>query len=1370
MRLCMRLNLFTLLGLLLLTRPLSALESVVLQLQWQHQFQFAGYYMAQEQGFYRDVGLEVEIRDYLPDVHNDSIVELLAQNRVQYATLNASGLLARMKGRELVALAAIFQNNPLVLLTLASSGISEPQHFQHRTLGFNFDEDGYLLHSMLQNEGVSDYEQLDMSYDPNDLLSGKMDAIAAYLTDQPYYYRSRGIEVNIIDPMAYGIDSYGDMLFASGSEAENYPDRARRFRDASIRGWHYALEHPEQTINIIKERYQSPLSLDHLHYEAQMTRQLIMADRVPLGKISRGKIAKLANDFVRFGYLDEVKNLHTVVFDQQNIPPQPSGLTLSMEEHYWLEKQGRIELALLDLGDQEPLFIRHQNGVLTGIYPDIIKLMAEILSYPIRLKPIELAPANYSQAQVISPTLIGNSTLLDSPFAQAHFLLTDPLFAASMLLFCSDRVAHPCRSRTDLVKRKVAVVKQHHAAENYIRAEAGVEVIYADNPIEQLRMVQNGEVDAAIGYVTYNNIIRRYHFNHIKLGFSAEQENRLHIGIFKDYPDAALVQSILNKTLRAISARERNFIIEKWRLYSESLNELSDTGKLLTEQEWQFLQSHPLLKLGIDSDWPPFEQFDGKTYRGMIADYYNYFNKELKLDFQISTAKQWHYLLDKLARKELDLLSALVNTPKRREKMLFTDPFIRFPIIIVGHERSRFVSDIGALVGERVGVVNGYYVDELLQQRYPMVTPFRFVTVREGMRALSKGEIDYFIQELPTVNQVIQEEGLTNLRVMGKADEEFELSIGVRQDRPELVSILNKAIKQMPAELRSQIYNRWIGIELKHPVDYTLFIQLVLLFSLILLTILYWNRKLVREITHRKLVERQLDHSRQVALKERENALKASQSKSEFLANMSHEIRTPMNAIIGFADLLLATDLNSKQCSFLESIQVSSRSLLHIINDILDLSKIEAGKLKINPEIFSLPKLFRSLEQIFSLQCQDKGLTLVMELPDALPQVIYADEHRIRQILINIINNGIKFTEQGSVTLKVSFRLDADADSLRMALQCEICDTGIGIDADFLPRLFSAFEQQQMQSTKKYGGTGLGLAISRQLARQMGGDISVVSRVGEGSCFTLTLPDIPICPDANLETLSHTHTEYRFEAATILIADDIPFNRQLICEYLSAYPFTLLEAENGKEALEKARQHHPDLILMDIRMPQMDGVTAVRHLQADAATAVIPVIAVTASVTEDELQSYRIYFAECLHKPLQFTDLIESMSHHLPHQHALFDSDSDSRAEPERELPLDDDHGQERQRLSTDAKTQLVTTFLPRLQQVMESGFMDEAEQFCHDLGVFFRAEGEIAVIEPLLYRVEQAITLFDIERLQREFGQLQQQLQRLQSEPAEDG
>jgi signal transduction histidine kinase/DNA-binding response OmpR family regulator len=417
-----------------------------------------------------------------------------------------------------------------------------------------------------------------------------------------------------------------------------------------------------------------------------------------------------------------------------------------------------------------------------------------------------------------------------------------------------------------------------------------------------------------------------------------------------------------------------------------------------------------------------------------------------------------------------------------------------------------------------------------------------------------------------------------------------------------------------------------------------------------------FNSMLDRIEAHTGELEQRVDQRTsqlQAEVQERQKAehaaKQASQAKSEFLANMSHEIRTPMNAILGFSEILSVKIQDPRHREYVNAIHSSGKSLLGLINDILDLSKVEAGKLRLEVSPIDPATILKEIELVFSGKVEEKGLAFSTEIQAGFPNAVLLDEIRVRQVLLNLVGNAIKFTEKGFV--RISARAEQDpGHGLRLVF--EVQDSGIGIPTSQLDSIFGAFEQQAGQSHAKFGGTGLGLTISKRLVELMGGTISVESAPGKGSLFRICLPQVEEAALALVhadESSAGAMGTLRFEPATILLAEDIRLNRDLIKGYLEDFQFEIIVAENGREAVELAQSKKPGLILMDIKMPVLDGIEASNLLKQDPETRSIPIVAVSASTMKSEEEKIGTVCDGFLRKPITRKELLVTLMRHLPH-------------------------------------------------------------------------------------------------------------------------
>lgn len=477
----------------------------------------------------------------------------------------------------------------------------------------------------------------------------------------------------------------------------------------------------------------------------------------------------------------------------------------------------------------------------------------------------------------------------------------------------------------------------------------------------------------------------------------------------------------------------------------------------------------------------------------------------------------------------------------------------------------------------------------------------------------------------------------------------------------------------------------------------------------------------------------------------KEQAESANKAKSEFLANMSHEIRTPMNAILGFSESLYHKLGSEPLQDMVKSILGSGNLLLALLNDILDLSRIEAGKMDITLHPVDLRNILSEIMQLFQAKAEKKGIGVHLELSETLPAVIKIDELRIKQVLFNLVGNAIKFTHQGAVNIHALFSLTGEDVG---ELKIEVKDSGIGIPQEELELIFESFQQQSGQASRKYGGAGLGLAISRRLVEKMGGKIQVTSQVGKGSTFSLIIPGIELSRQGLIErNVTSLNTEsIVFEHARILVVDDVKANIEAIESMVSSKNLTVMPAENGEEAIDRIAGFNPDLVLLDLRMPGTDGYEVARKIRARPEKEQLPLIAFTASVFSREKIQKTGLFDGVLFKPVKQNELFSELQNHLVWT-------AEEKEIAENQLPPMQQPGKEKWvgEMALVKPDKLIgilqNDFLAEWERINDTLILFSIEEFAQRLKNFSH-ENELFIVESYAEELLKLVELLDIQSL----------------------
>ena len=796
-------------------------------------------------------------------------------------------------------------------------------------------------------------------------------------------------------------------------------------------------------------------------------------------------------------------------------PPQPSPApVLGQSDLEWLQQQERFVVGVR--GGQVPLVFDTGDGVLAGTYIDYLARLSDKLGVPV--DPVVLDDSEQPGA-VPPETDVLLTTHAPGTRIAGGQRMTKPLMTLTYGLFVSAGDA-AIQSLADLEGGQVAIIDGD--ANQYAMLEPVEE--FQPVPVngigEAVSAVLSGKAQAFVGPVpVVSDYLQSAMINGIGLARLLDDKE---VDVVLQVPaKQGRLFRVLDSAIAAISHNEHRVIRQSWLQADVPSMERSGVELSATDLDW--LKRNPNLRVAFRSDWPPFEYEQDERPTGLVADLVTRLESELGIRFTRTLVEDRSLAEQKLVDGEVDILPGLSRTPRTENKYLFTRAYLNVPIALVIRDDGRFIGDLRELRDERVGVVSHHAAHDYLLINHPNLNLYPVEDVEAGLLALSNGDLDVMVTHIPAVSYTVARLGLSNLRITSITPYQYDLRLAVRKDNPELHRILNKGLSNLEASETESIYNRWIHLDIEQETDYTVVRRVVLIAIVVVLIFLYWNRKLSRGVDERirseNALRRSEDELRAAKLEAERLAREAeaaSRAKSEFLANMSHEIRTPMNAVIGYSDLLSNSVTDPQQRSYLDAIRAGSRSLLMLINDILDLSRIEAGKMRLDYSAVSVRRLLSDVRHIFDLRARDQGITLEVSVDSRMPAAMMLDETRLRQVLFNLVGNAIKFTHEGGVTVRATAKPlknapDEDGKTTERQfyqLVVTVSDTGIGIAPDQLDRIFDAFEQQEGQNTRRYGGTGLGLAISRKLARMMGGDLAVESEPGTGSVFTVKLPKV----------------------------------------------------------------------------------------------------------------------------------------------------------------------------------------------------------------------------------------------------------------------
>ncbi|MCK4840992.1 MAG: ABC transporter substrate-binding protein [Methylococcales bacterium] len=529
----------------------SNLETVKLQLKWYHSFQFAGYYAAKEQGYYKKEGLDVEIIERSSDA---SVATQVISSQVDYG-IEASGILLQYaKGKPVKALAAIFQHSPLIFISKQSSEITSPHEMINKRIMLDGANQA-VLKALLYDADISNQQYIDIrhSFNPDDLITDQTDVISAYITNEPFYYQNKNLKINIINPRNYGFDFYGDFLFTSKNEILNYPGRAERFRRASLKGWAYALKHPEQLIQLIHTQYHSTYSIDRLRFEAKQISKLIAAEHIPLGQIKTTRLRRIADTYRNLKLITHLTDseLKNFIYDSQ------LDLKLSAKELQWL-----IEHPVIHLGidrDFAPHEWIDEKGIYTGHAADYMKLLEKRLNIKFNIIKDKSWPDIIEMAKRGELDML--SDVISTPERQLYLDFTVPYINNPAIIINDVSYAYIGQLK-NLHHKKVAIEKGYSLNELLAKEHPEIIIVPAKSTRHALGMVSRGLVSAYIGdAATANYTISQTGLLNLRFSGQSGYVARHSIGTIKSHP---LLSSIMDKALASITQKEKMVITNRW--------------------------------------------------------------------------------------------------------------------------------------------------------------------------------------------------------------------------------------------------------------------------------------------------------------------------------------------------------------------------------------------------------------------------------------------------------------------------------------------------------------------------------------------------------------------------------------------------------------------------------------------------------------------------------------------------------------------------------------------------------------------------------------------------------------------------------------
>ena len=816
--------------LILFSTFLNANEKIVLQLKWFHQFQFAGYYAAKEKGFYDEVGLNVEIRQR--DLKYNNIDEVINGN-AQYGVADSILILYRLKQQPVVIVSPIFQHSPSVFISLKKSNISSVYELNNKDILFYpNDTDGFSLLAMIKKFDL-DVNLVRERYkdDYMRLINNEVDVMPAYIANEPFLFKEKGYDVNIINPTNYGFDMYGDMLFTNEDEAKNNPIRVEKFKEATLKGWKYALENKEEIIQLINEKYSKEKSIEHLRYEANAIDSLINKDVTPLGYLDQGRIRYISEMYEYYGLTESKIDLNDFLFDE--ISKKDKKLSLSDEEIKYLKDNPILKVHNFD---SLPPYNFTLNNYPKGFVIDYIQLVGKVLGVKIEFIQNKSLKESFDMLENNQLDILPNIAISDERKKTIDFTNYS---LVNFQISLGVNKQSDIKSLSDLKNKKVSVVENFFLEDILKKEYPSIKLYKTKNTEEAIEAVASNKADAVIHNLsTIEYLINKNWLSNLKTIVLKDDNIQtivpLHLGVKKDN---LVLKSILEKANQNISEKDTRNLVDKW-LKNSFYEEIK-----LSQIEHDYLSKNKTINYCVNSNFMPIERINNNSVLGITSDYINIFKEKLNINFNQIEIESTKDGLNKLLTKECDLVTFVQNSDNTNKLVNLSNSHLSFPFVLVTKIDKTFISSLNSLNGKRIAYVDDTY-KEILIKAYPQIEFVKVDSLKQGLKKVKNDEFFGLVEILPVVGHEIQKDFSNSLKISKEIFNNAYFSMATSKDNIILNDILNKLFSSISNENKDSINNNWISVNYEKMVDYEKVLIAGMVFLLIIFIISLKNRQI----------------------------------------------------------------------------------------------------------------------------------------------------------------------------------------------------------------------------------------------------------------------------------------------------------------------------------------------------------------------------------------------------------------------------------------------------------------------------------------------------------------------------------------------
>ncbi len=1073
--------------LFILSLQAKKLEKISLQLQWFNQFQFAGYYIAKEKGFYKNVGLDVEIKSYKEG--EDTTKDVLSGN-CEYGIGMNSLIIDESKHDDIVLLSAIFQASPLVLVAKKSSNIQYIQSFKNKRIMLNGVEKSASLYAMLLSRDIS-YKDMHIIKGDNEiksLIDGDTDIISAYTSNELYTLKQKNVDVTIFDPKDFGFYFYSDILYTSTDEIQYHKDRVIKFKNASLQGWRYAFRHINEAVDLIYKRYNTQKKTKKaLRYEAEVLKKLAYYKTKELGKIEKDKIQRVYDIYNIMGYIKKPINLNKFIFENHK-----TTIDFTIKEKLYIKTHPVIK------AHNEvywPPFNYNEKGKAKGFSVDYMNLLAKKL----HLKVKYISGYSWDQFMKIlkTPKLDVLINIAKNKKREKTIDFTDSFYTAYSAIYVNSKNPN-FNTLNDLNGKKIAMTKGFFSQGVLAKYYPKIKQVLVKNQVKALRLLSLGKVDAVVGkkvvidfLVAQNNIPNILATNYIE---DKRMTTNIRLGVSKK---DAVLRDILQKAMDVVTDNELRYLRQKW--FGVKIFDIKKNN-LLTKSERLYLGNKKHINVCTNPNWIPIEFSANGKPKGISIDIIKIVAKRLGVKLNFIKSASWEESQEFLKEKKCDILPAAIKTNQRSKYALFTKPYLKYNLAIVTKKYEPYVDKLEKIVYKGMSRKKGSGLIYKLKKSYPNMDILETDSYREAFRDVQTGHAYFTISTLPVLSYYRKRYGFGNLQISGYTNMKYELRVAVRKDDITLRNAMDKVLADISPETKNAINEKWTAIHVVQRYDYNFLWKLVLLFLLALMIFIYYylkQRKLKNKLeklnlTLKDKITKEVEKNRYQDQKLFQQSRLAQMG--EMISMIAHQWRQPLAAISATTSNLkfkiMLDDIDTKVFEEeIDLIDSYSQYLSRTIDDFRSFFKENKKK-----EMITLEEISQSTLSIVGKSLENKNIDIVKSFNCHKKFKTYQNE--IIQVVLNLVKNAEdalleKKIKNPTITIETICKKDL--------IILKVKDNAGGVKEEIREKIFDPYFSTKLEKD----GTGLGLYMSKIIIEKHCGGKLCVKNDQYGAVFII---------------------------------------------------------------------------------------------------------------------------------------------------------------------------------------------------------------------------------------------------------------------------